>query len=1098
MVRPAARFPGVHLTIPASSSANRRNNDGDSSSALPSPMSIGSIDSISNLPLYSSKDSRKRRLSFEEPETKKRLKFTSPQSQVGAATIKLDDCLAALEHALPAKFGAHFEKLMKSNTTAADDWTLPAHHRFVAALCQSVQECVDEFRLSLDIHAVNASHVDALFQHALRAVGKLAAKSGEEAPLNRFLGDPEHAAYREMVEGAMQFKVRTAETEALFADTMGEMEEDPAQFKMRTVETEALFAQAMDKIRRLVPGYEEDASEMWKLCIDPQTIALLKRKNIDADAPLIGRFMFEGERHFLHNMACGWDFIADAAMRGQKLTLQFLDEINTVCTGRPAATDSVQFEEGGFALLLGHTASPKGLKKLEETVASLQAKGLDVKLLKPGKYPGTDLDYYEWHTEVNNEHDPGLLRDWKQKCIDEHQAHAKDLEGDELTLHDLELVIKLNQAHVFPDGNIRTCHLLLNFFRLSRGEKPFMFADPNVMDAHTADELLQKMKAALANRVDLPAHPVKTAVQAALLSQLRQRGSQPARKPKRKIPKSREYLAFLEHMQSMRARPHGVGYFNDFTKFFRDRGLTLQELKQSPATYLAMRRAYLGDSVRLDNRQTMEEKTSMLTHLSAYLFPELDVSKIVDKLVKEGKAKETARGSLKKPLWDLQEYLHGRADGPRSAQALLGLEPATEPPSPEQMRAQFLATYDDFLAYMEEEGKGATNVLLTLKQKLAAAFFPSDQSAEEEALLNRFEQRLAEDGYASVFAIYVAALNNLKSKKDGVSFVELQGDMAQFVALCSEHQDKSSNAASALNHLGRFLFPEAKAMKVFDDLMNTEFSEKKNKGRYLAAMWKLESALRAKNIEGFEGLLALAPEDGIAHIRAFMVENRKNFSMLDIDALEEGIIAKVFPGHQKRGNVQQDIEDLKAFIISTSQQKNAGKAISGYKPLLEELRKMIEPAGWPDRKLGEFLDFRKTVLFARNESFNPVPERGNSFFNLMGSAAQQRYPALHEFVTARTSKTASGSRNIAINGMLAFFTYLREARREEGMDVDGFLSDINPESIEAFLENKTYILPKSSLLSKDRFRQLILSFPEFLSNKDPGCMERPAAAAHEA
>jgi hypothetical protein len=103
---------------------------------------------------------------------------------------------------------------------------------------------------------------------------------------------------------------------------------------------------------------------------------------------------------------------------------------------------------------------------------------------------------------------------------------------------------------------------------------------------------------------------------------------------------------------------------------------------------------------------------------------------------------------------------------------------------------------------------------------------------------------------------------------------------------------------------------------------------------------------------------------------------------------------------------------------------------------------------------------------------------------VLTNAAQQRYSLLREFVNKHSSRGNAGSRNVAATGILAYFTYLRETRRTNGLDGNDFLSDINSQSVEAFLENEIYLLPKTSLLSKEKFKQIMLEFPEFLGNQN--------------
>ena len=59
--------------------------------------------------------------------------------------------------------------------------------------------------------------------------------------------------------------------------------------------------------------------------------------------------------------------------------------------------------------------------------------------------------------------------------------------------------------------------------------------------------------------------------------------------------------------------------------------------------------------------------------------------------------------------------------------------------------------------------------------------------------------------------------------------------------------------------------------------------------------------------------------------------------------------------------------------------------------------------------------------------------------------------------------------------------------------MDGFLSDINAENVAAFMDNTDYVMPKSTLLPKEKFRQLALDFPEFLGKEDAQSLERAAA-----
>jgi hypothetical protein len=999
----------------------------------------------------------------------KRLKLIFRRTDTSTSTpigkMDIEHVRKALCAAIPQLFPKHFERLLDSNYTDIDNWVLPNHHRFMAALCQSVQEvCIQQ---GIDTISTDHVNIDLLFQDALQTIAAMAAEEEADSPLNQFLQDQDHVAYRDMLE-------------------------EPKQFEMRAAETEKIFNGVAEKLKRLVPGLEIEGNDMWKLCVDPQVIKLLEQKNIRADAPLIGRFLFEGEKNFLYNMARSWEFIVDAALEKRPFTLQFHAELNALCTSQTLAEDADMFplpDTREFLLLKGHTLSEKGKEMLEQTVASLREHGLDAMLNENlfGK-----LECHELKLTLRNEKDVKALQKWMEACVKDHQEHSQHLQGDALALQDIKLAIKLNQAHFYWDGNIRTNQQLLNFLRLCRGEKPFMFAEPNVLDGHTPQELLAKREDALVGRIKIPASSVKTSMQARLLTQEKQgKAMLVGRQLNRNVPCSHEYLQYREHMREHMNKlgmwPVGPLHFNDFITFLRNHGQTFQKLKTTPVEYFKMRRAYLTANSFNENESAMIQGRRLMTQCSTYLFPKLDVTEIITTLIEQGQFENTAAPGLFKPLWDLQEYLHLCPDGgATNLESFLKPDLEKSYMSMEEARECFLKRYEGFEEYRGSIESGEPlNIAASLKRKLALVFFPSVESINEDKFLQKYCIFLGKKIQEGRVSNYLAAINEIKADKrkhglDEIFFSKIGSDFQKFIdilCLYGSHRNQSNATGTALSYMGYFLFPKSKAMEIFDDLMKNEFKGLQKDANLRATMWDLELFLRnERSINGIEALRDGGIEEGHAHIEQFALKYQDtltSFSRLGV--LKNGLMRCIFPGYQKK-KVQQDIEDLQKFITR--------KSTSSSPPLrlYDELQEKISPSGWPDSNLGEFLDFRKKTLLDRNKTINPMDEPstltggGTNFFNLLTLAAQQRYPALRQFFPpGQTPANVTKLTYVVLN----FLTHLRDKRKENDTDIDAFHEDVNEKSINEFLQNQDYRLP--NIFATETLKQLLSKFAKLPS-----------------
>lgn len=71
----------------------------------------------------------------------------------------------------------------------------------------------------------------------------------------------------------------------------------------------------------------------------------------------------------------------------------------------------------------------------------------------------------------------------------------------------LELIVRvcraLDQAHVFPDGNIRVCRLLMNMLLIKNGMLPALFRDFNTLDFFDVESLVNEIKAGQQKFLDL-------------------------------------------------------------------------------------------------------------------------------------------------------------------------------------------------------------------------------------------------------------------------------------------------------------------------------------------------------------------------------------------------------------------------------------------------------------------------------------------------------------------------------------------------------------------------------------------------------------------
>lgn len=535
----------------------------DSSSALSSALSVASLSDTeeplrqpavkSEKPAYSAaasggtsqpdganmamrwRENLKRSLSPEALKPRKRVRFSTTPAPTDVKMFELDSCLARLQTDVQEKFPARLKALLQENKTDASNWLFPDHHRFMVALCETVNDSIQVYCEQHDITSLQQSHQESFFQHALNTVGRLADESARDTPLNRFLRDADHKVYRELLQ-------------------------DSEKFMLRSDSTTEIFERVSKKLEKLAPGDQYRAGEMWKLCIDPQLIAHLKQKNIKTDSPLVGACLFEAEEDYLHNMALGWEFIVDAALDRRPLSFEMLVELNTILARGMKARgedseagsdpDGLHYtsESSQYLLLEDHTLSAQGKEKLRQTVHALRERGLNITFERQHFDGRDDSPYHRVSIDVRSVKDLAILETWSRDCIKQFLKESKNLKGDALAECEFNLALDLNQAHVFSDRNIRTNHLLLNFLRLLRGEGPFMLSDPNWLDGLSAPELNEKSKAARHGKaaVQTPqAMPPKPATlsrawqQMQLVNQVRHEQKKAVSLPKRNVPESR-------------------------------------------------------------------------------------------------------------------------------------------------------------------------------------------------------------------------------------------------------------------------------------------------------------------------------------------------------------------------------------------------------------------------------------------------------------------------------------------------------------------------------------------------------------------------------
>ncbi|MCX8566364.1 MAG: hypothetical protein ON057_001091 [Glomeribacter sp. 1016415] len=374
----------------------------------------------------------------------------------------------------------------RSVQQARAKWNLPDEHRFMAAFFDCTWQAGKKFGAQ-----VTTDTTDIVLQQALRAVRELEQKAGSH--ITTLLADPDLFHLRTLVAS-------------------------PDKFAPRANETARIFAQVADDIQQC-SGYPIAADQMWRLCIDPQTIALLEKCGIDVSNPLLG-YLFDSQPGYLYRMACGWQCVMQRVQSRQAPNAEFLIELNQACTGRdddemdvdemedaggevglPQNSTGLETDDVEFGLLRGSNLSEAGEQELRKTAAALQPFNITLDLKDDGENTEYSRQFGQrFLTLVRKEANQHDLIKALQHWFSEYKKEIK-MNGVDLALAEVKLARRLDQTHAFADANVRSCHLLLNCYALMRGQPPFMFADPNILDGCADVELQTAREQAQAIRV---------------------------------------------------------------------------------------------------------------------------------------------------------------------------------------------------------------------------------------------------------------------------------------------------------------------------------------------------------------------------------------------------------------------------------------------------------------------------------------------------------------------------------------------------------------------------------------------------------------------
>lgn len=83
----------------------------------------------------------------------------------------------------------------------------------------------------------------------------------------------------------------------------------------------------------------------------------------------------------------------------------------------------------------------------------------------------------------------------------------KDINNSSINEKVIELIVRvcraLDQAHVFPDGNLRVCRLLMNMLLIKNGMLPALFNDFNTLDFFDIESLVNEVKEGQQKFLDL-------------------------------------------------------------------------------------------------------------------------------------------------------------------------------------------------------------------------------------------------------------------------------------------------------------------------------------------------------------------------------------------------------------------------------------------------------------------------------------------------------------------------------------------------------------------------------------------------------------------
>ncbi|RJF92379.1 hypothetical protein D3871_27545 [Noviherbaspirillum saxi] len=339
-----------------------------------------------------------------------------------------------------------------------EQWRLPQEQRVLAALFQGIYQSSKDRGV-----AINANNTEQLLA------------------LSRTISDQE-------IEGDT---------------TLGYFLNEELTLQFKAKETTRLFESAVSGIKALT-GQDLEADQMWKHCVNPELVDDVIKAGVDPDNPLLRYISNSPEEPYLFNMAKGWNAIVDACREKKPLSADFLITLHAVCTGTGAEDETYFMDlvdnQNTCSLIEGSNMTPEGRTFLFQNIPDfVDTYDIDFEF-KVSK----DKDYGKLAFDLTRPHvNPARLKEVLEALVVEHRttdeaiangSRSAEEKATARTMNDFGLARKLTQFRIFPDGNTKVGHLLLNFLRLQRGELPASLVNHDALDCHSDAQLLAQFK----------------------------------------------------------------------------------------------------------------------------------------------------------------------------------------------------------------------------------------------------------------------------------------------------------------------------------------------------------------------------------------------------------------------------------------------------------------------------------------------------------------------------------------------------------------------------------------------------------------------------